>query len=579
MIGGGHNGLVAAAYLAKAGARTRRPRGPAQDRRRRRHHGAVAGGARVQGHHAQLRDEPDARHDPARPPARAARLPRASRSARTSCRSPTGAASSSTTTPRRTTTSSPSSPSTTPTRSSAWDAWIGGLADVLGPLLMTTPPTVGSKRPGRPRRAAPAGLAVPRARREDGRRRHPADDDVDRRHPRSVLRVGSGQDRDVAERPDRHVGRAARAGHRLRDGAPLDRRRRRRHLGRVGACPRAGWARWPTRSRRSARTFGAEIRTERARRARSSPRTARRAAWCSRAARSCSRRSSSPRSTRRSRSCEQLDPQRAARRTSSTTSSTGESRSGVVKINLRARPRCRCSPRSPSSPTSVRRVRAGALDRLPREGVRGGARRACRRRCRSRDGVMPTSLDPTLAPEGKHVVSLFTQWVPHEWSEEPHRDELEAYADRVIAGYDELAPGFADCDPAPPGDRAVRDGARVGADRRQHLPRGALGRAAVPHAARARLRRLPHADPRACTSARAPRTAGGGVCGIPGVQLRPRDQARPQAGSVPIGRVEPDDRAEHVVPVLLRQLVQEVAVLRSARSRPAAPAGTCTTTC
>jgi phytoene dehydrogenase-like protein len=60
------------------------------------------------------------------------------------------------------------------------------------------------------------------------------------------------------------------------------------------------------------------------------------------------------------------------------------------------------------------------------------------------DGVMPTSLDPTLAPEGKHVLSLFTQWVPHTWSEAPHRDELEAYADRVIAGYDELAPGFTD---------------------------------------------------------------------------------------------------------------------------------------
>ena len=60
------------------------------------------------------------------------------------------------------------------------------------------------------------------------------------------------------------------------------------------------------------------------------------------------------------------------------------------------------------------------------------------------DGVMPTVIDRTLAPEGKHVVSLFTQWVPHEWSEEPHTDEIEAYADRVIAGYDELAPGFAD---------------------------------------------------------------------------------------------------------------------------------------
>jgi phytoene dehydrogenase-like protein len=60
------------------------------------------------------------------------------------------------------------------------------------------------------------------------------------------------------------------------------------------------------------------------------------------------------------------------------------------------------------------------------------------------DGVMPTVYDHTLAPEGKHVVSLFTQWVPHEWSEWPHQAELEAYADRVIAGYDDLAPGFAD---------------------------------------------------------------------------------------------------------------------------------------
>ena len=29
----------------------------------------------------------------------------------------------------------------------SWNAWIGGLAQVLGPLLMTTPPAVGSRRP------------------------------------------------------------------------------------------------------------------------------------------------------------------------------------------------------------------------------------------------------------------------------------------------------------------------------------------------------------------------------------------------------------------------------------------------
>ena len=39
-------------------------------------------------------------------------------------------------------------------------------------------------------------------------------------------------------------------------------------------------------------------------------------------------------------------------------------------------------------------------------------------------------------------MSLFTQWVPHTWSEEPHTADLEAYADRIIDGYNELAPNF-----------------------------------------------------------------------------------------------------------------------------------------
>jgi phytoene dehydrogenase-like protein len=58
------------------------------------------------------------------------------------------------------------------------------------------------------------------------------------------------------------------------------------------------------------------------------------------------------------------------------------------------------------------------------------------------DGVIPTVFDNTLCPDGFHIMSMFTQWVPHEWSEEPHRDELEAYADRVIDGYTELAPNL-----------------------------------------------------------------------------------------------------------------------------------------
>ena len=145
----------------------------------------------------------------------------------------------------------------------------------------------------------------------------------------------------------------------------------------------------------------------------------------------------------------------------------------------------------------------------------------------------------TLAPEGKHVISLFTQWVPHEWSEEPHREELEAYADRVIAGYDELAPGFADSvlhrQVIGPYEMEQEWGLIGG-----NIFHGELSRrAAVPHAAGARATRTTARRSAACTSAPAPRTRGGGVCGIPGVQLRPRDQARPQAAhAFPIGRAD-----------------------------------------
>ncbi len=58
------------------------------------------------------------------------------------------------------------------------------------------------------------------------------------------------------------------------------------------------------------------------------------------------------------------------------------------------------------------------------------------------DCEIPTVFDRTLAPEGKHIMSMFTQWVPETWSEEPHRQELEAYADRLMDRFELVAPGF-----------------------------------------------------------------------------------------------------------------------------------------
>ena len=58
------------------------------------------------------------------------------------------------------------------------------------------------------------------------------------------------------------------------------------------------------------------------------------------------------------------------------------------------------------------------------------------------DGVLPTMADDSLAPPGKHVMSCFTQYVPAAWSQASHAPELEAYADRVIDGYARFAPNL-----------------------------------------------------------------------------------------------------------------------------------------
>jgi phytoene dehydrogenase-like protein len=60
------------------------------------------------------------------------------------------------------------------------------------------------------------------------------------------------------------------------------------------------------------------------------------------------------------------------------------------------------------------------------------------------DVCIPSVFDPTLAPAGKHVVSMFTQWVPHTYADAPHDAELADYADRLTARMEAVAPGFTD---------------------------------------------------------------------------------------------------------------------------------------
>jgi phytoene dehydrogenase-like protein len=58
------------------------------------------------------------------------------------------------------------------------------------------------------------------------------------------------------------------------------------------------------------------------------------------------------------------------------------------------------------------------------------------------DICIPSVFDDSLAPPGQHVMSMFTQWVPHGYADAPDEAELESYADRVIARMETIAPGF-----------------------------------------------------------------------------------------------------------------------------------------
>ena len=58
---------------------------------------------------------------------------------------------------------------------------------------------------------------------------------------------------------------------------------------------------------------------------------------------------------------------------------------------------------------------------------------------------LPTSLDPTLAPPGGHVMSIFSQYTPYHLAEGPWTDERrEQYASLVFDCIEEYAPGFKD---------------------------------------------------------------------------------------------------------------------------------------
>jgi phytoene dehydrogenase-like protein len=119
-------------------------------------------------------------------------------------------------------------------------------------------------------------------------------------------------------------------------------------------------------------------------------------------------------------------------------------RSPVVKINaaLACLPRFRDSGGDGAGPEHAGTIHLGAtdLDALDRCFAD-----ACAGRLPGRPLVeltLPSALDASLAPPGRHVASLFVQPVPWAIGGGAWHAQRDAFADRVFALVDEAAPGF-----------------------------------------------------------------------------------------------------------------------------------------
>lgn len=58
--------------------------------------------------------------------------------------------------------------------------------------------------------------------------------------------------------------------------------------------------------------------------------------------------------------------------------------------------------------------------------------------------TLPSVVDPSLAPPGRHVASMFVQWCPHEAAVDAWPALRETIFERACAVVDEVAPGFSD---------------------------------------------------------------------------------------------------------------------------------------
>ena len=174
-----------------------------------------------------------------------------------------------------------------------------------------------------------------------------------------------------------------------------------------------------------------------------------------------------------------------------------QTRSGTVKINLALRR----LPVFTSHPEPDPQVHGGTIVLAESlDDVETAFQDAVSGRPSARpfaDICIPSVFDDSLAPPGHHVMSMFTQWVPHRYADHPQPDELSGVRRPGDRPDGDRGPRVHRLDPAPPGHRPAPDAGGVRAGRRQHLPRRAEPGPDVPRPARGGLRGPAHAGARA----------------------------------------------------------------------------------
>jgi phytoene dehydrogenase-like protein len=320
-----------------------------------------------------------------------------------------------------------------------WDAWMGGLAAVLGPLLSEVPPRLGSRRPAdlaRQARLAWRLRALDERRVADATRLFTMsiadllDDFFESPQLQGVLSV-SGVIGTWAG--PRSPGTAYVMAH--------------HHIGDVGDGKLGGWG-FPMGGMGgvtqalagAARAFGAEVRTS-APVGRIATRDGRVTGVVLEGGEELRSRLVVTTTHPKIAFLRHLDP-RELPADFVADIERWKTRSGVVKVNLAVDrlPEFTAKPGFDPEVHGGTIVLAQSLD-----DVEGAFQDAVAGRASATpfaDICIPSVFDRTLCPEGHHIVSMFTQWVPHEWAGKPMDTELERHADRVVARVEELAPGF-----------------------------------------------------------------------------------------------------------------------------------------